>query len=452
MSKFLRAPVALSIVLALVAGACSSDDDSTSAGDSGSGGTLAVEADEMTEGGAWEAPGIEISADDLECGTAAEDPERGITDDSVRVGGLVTASGPTTALYGDTAAGAQARFERANAEGGVHGRTIDYVGTEDDGLEPSRQVDAARRLVEEEVFAVVPLGSTVPAWTDVFCEAVVPAFGWGTTPAWCNTTIGFGITGCLVNSDLTYNSLGIGPFVELLEGTDNTVAMIGIDSENARLGMTRFTETFERAGVEVVYAENILSAAEPIVDPSPVVNEIMTSNDGGPPAMVYQVIDFANTSAITQGLVAAGFEGKLVNAVGYDPRLAGFEGFEGSFTTLQWAPFESTDVEFVEQMNADFDEYAPELNRGLPSAAGYIAADMFLTALQDAGPDLSVDSFLETLNGGWTYSTPAFRGETRYPENHVLGVPCSNVVQLQAGEFSAVTPIICGQPYAREGA
>ena len=211
----------------------------------------------------------------------------------------------------------------------MHGRTIDYVGAEDDGSEPSRQVDAARRLVEEEVFAVVPVGSTVPAWTDVFCEAVVPAFGWGTTPAWCNTTIGFGITGCLTNPDLTYNSQGIGPFVELLEGTDNTVAMIGIDSENARLGMTRFTETFERAGVEVVYAENILSAAEPIVDPSPVVNEIMTSNDGGPPAMVYQVIDFANTSAITQGLVAAGYEGKLVNAVGYDPRLAGFEGFRG---------------------------------------------------------------------------------------------------------------------------
>ncbi len=450
MNKVWRAPVALSIVLAMAAAACSSDDTS-SASSSGSGSTLEVAPDELTEGGTWEAPGIEISADDLECGTAAEDPERGITDDSVRVGGLVTATGPTTALYGDTAAGAQARFERANAEGGVHGRTIDYVGAEDDGSEPSRQVDAARRLVEEEVFAVVPVGSTVPAWTDVFCEAVVPAFGWGTTPAWCNTTIGFGITGCLTNPDLTYNSQGIGPFVELLEGTDNTVAMIGIDSENARLGMTRFTETFERAGVEVVYAENILSAAEPIVDPSPVVNEIMTSNDGGPPAMVYQVIDFANTSAITQGLVAAGYEGKLVNAVGYDPRLAGFEGFEGSFTTLQWAPFEATDVEFVEQMNADFDEYAPELNRGLLGAAGYIAADMFLTALEDVGPDLTVDSFLETLNGGWTYSTPEFRGETRYPENHVLGVPCSGTVQLQNGEFSVATPIICGQPYAREG-
>ena len=101
--------------------------------------------------------------------------------------------------------------------------------------------------------------------------------------------------------------------------------------------------------------------------------------------------------------------------------------------------------------NADFDEYAPELNRGLPAAAGYVAADMFLAALEEAGPDLTVDSFLETLNGGWVYSTPGFRGDAKFPENHVLGVPCSGVVQLQDGEFSAATPIVCGRPYAREG-
>jgi hypothetical protein len=62
-----------------------------------------------------------------------------------------------------------------------------------------------------------------------------------------------------------------------------------------------------------------------------------------------------------------------------------------------------------------------------------------------------VDSFLETLNGGWVYSTPGFRGDAKFPENHVLGVPCSGVVQLQDGEFSAATPIVCGRPYAREG-
>ena len=448
MGKVRRAPAALLIVLALVAAACSSSDDDSSGG---SGGTLDTEAAQLTEGGSWEAPGVEVATDDLECGTTAENPQRGVTDDSIKVGGLLTLSGATTALYTDSEAGARARFERANAEGGVHGRTIDFVGAEDDGMESSRQVDAARRLVDEDVFAVVPLLSAIPSWKDTFCDAVMPTFGWAFTAAWCGTTVSFGISGCLVNPDRTTNSLAVGAIVDALEGTDNTLALIGNEDEAAQIGLQKTADALERYGVDVVYSENILSPTSPIADASPVVNDITTSNDGGPPAMVYQITDFSNTSAVTQALVAAGYEGKLLNAVGYDPRLADFEGFDGSLTNLQWAPFESTDVDFVQQMNADFDEYAPDANRGLPAAGGYIAADMFLAALEETGPDLTVDSFLETLNGGWTYSVPEFKGDVTFPLNHVIGSPCANLVELSDGEYSAATPIVCNQPYRTDG-
>jgi ABC-type branched-subunit amino acid transport system substrate-binding protein len=447
MSKVWRAPAALLVVLALVAAACSSDDSSGG----GSEGTLDTEAAQLSEGGSWEAPGVEVAADDLECGTTAENPQRGVTDDSVKVGGLLTLSGATTALYTDAEVGARVRFERANAEGGVHGRTIDFAGAEDDGMESARQVDAARRLVDEEVFAVVPLLSAIPSWRDTFCEAVMPTFGWAFTAAWCGTTTSFGITGCLVNPDRTYNSIAVGAIVEALEGTDNTIALIGNEDEAAQIGQQKTADALERYGVEVVYSENILSPTSPIADASPVVNDITTSNDGAPPAMVYQITDFSNTSAITQALVAAGYEGKLLNAVGYDPRLAEFEGFDGSLVNLQWAPFESTDVDFVQQMNADFDEYAADANRGLPAAGGYIAADMFLAALEETGPDLTVESFLQTLNGGWTYSTPGFRGDVTFPMNHVISSPCANLVELSGGEYSAATPIVCNQPFEPDG-
>ncbi|HEY8523497.1 MAG TPA: ABC transporter substrate-binding protein [Acidimicrobiales bacterium] len=448
MRKVWRAPTALLIATALVAASCSEE---TGTGDGGgSGGTLDTEEARLTEGGSWEAPGIEVSADDLECGLEAEDPERGVTEDSVRVGGLLTESGPTTALYTDAEAGARARFERANAEGGVHGRTIEFIGAEDDGMESSRQVDAARRLVDDEVFAVVPLLSAIPAWQETLCEAVMPTFGWAFTAAWCNTTVAFGITGCLVNPDPQYNSIAIGALVEALEGTDNTLALIGNEDEAAQIGLEKTAEALERYGVEVTYSENILSPTQPIADTSPVVNDITTSNDGGPPAAVYLITDFANTSALTQALVASGYQGNLVNAVGYDPRLADFEGFDGSLINLQWAPFEATDVEFVQQMNEDFDEYAPDASRGLPAAAGYIAADMFLAGLEETGPDLTVDSFLETLNDDWVYATPDFRGDVRYPLNHVISSPCTNLVELSDGEYSAATPIVCSQPFVRD--
>lgn len=443
---------AVLVVLALAAtAACGSDDTTASTTDDSANGSPPATAAKpvLTTGGAWDTGGIEITTDELTCGTTSTDPTRGITDTSIKVGGLITKSGPTTALYGDTESGAKARFARANAEGGVNGRTIDFVGAEDDGMESSRQVDAARKLVDQKVFAVVPLQSAVPAFQETFCQAVMPHFGWGTSAAWCNDTVGFGITGCLPNPHPVYNSTAVGALITALEGTDQTIAMIGADAEAARLGMDKISEGLEHYGVKTVYFEPILSPNTPLADPSSIVNDIMTSNDGGPPAMVYGITDFPNTSTIVQALRAAGYDGIIVSAVGYDPRLAKFEGFDNTLTALQWAPFEATGIPFVDQMNEDFDEYAADTNRGLPAAAGYIAADMFLTAVKDTGRDLTVDSFLETLNGGWTYSTPDFRGDAVFPDNHVLGVPCGTLVLLEDQTYSLSVPVTCNPPFLR---
>jgi len=447
--RFGRGGLAALAVAALVVGACSVEEDGGSADDGDGSGNASADEAGLTAGGGWDDAAVTETVDDLDCGLSAPDPDRGVTDTSVRVGGLLTESGPTTALFADAELGARARFERANAEGGVHGRTIDFVGAEDDGLESSRQVDAARRLVSDEVFAVVPLISAIPSWNDTLCEAVVPTFGWGITAEWCGTTIAFAITGCIVNPEPAYQSFGTGSIVEVLGEEADTIALLGNEDESARLGVDLLSEAFERNGFETVYAENLLSPTVPVADPSPIVNDILTSNDGGQPAIVYQISDFANTSTMTQALVAAGYEGDILNAVGYDPRLATFEAFEGSYTTLQWMPFESTDVPFVEQMAADLDGYAPDTPKSLPTASGYIAADLFLAGLEATGPDLTVDSFLETLNDDWVYPTPDFKGEVRFPANHVAAVPCGTLVVLEDQEYSAASPITCSATEAR---
>src|SRR5688572_29413618 len=107
--------IALGLAMALVLGACgeSSDDDSASSdsGDSDSG---------DTSGGAV----------------------RGVTDDEITIGGiapLTSASGG----YPGADIGAHARFARANEEGGVQGRTINYLGTEDDNEDGTKNLDLA---------------------------------------------------------------------------------------------------------------------------------------------------------------------------------------------------------------------------------------------------------------------------------------------------------------------
>ncbi|MGI3229114.1 ABC transporter substrate-binding protein [Streptomyces sp. GTA36] len=112
-----------------------------------------------------------------------EDSVRGVSDTSVKVGGIVSMTTASGYSKKDTDLGAKARFDRANAEGGVNGRKIDYLGAEDDGQDPAKNLTAARKLVQQDkVFAIAPMSSTTFSGADFLQKQKVPTFGWGTLP------------------------------------------------------------------------------------------------------------------------------------------------------------------------------------------------------------------------------------------------------------------------------
>jgi branched-chain amino acid transport system substrate-binding protein len=84
-------------------------------------------------------------------GGSGSDP--GITDKEIKLGGSYPFSGPASA-YRLIADGAKAQFAFVNARGGVQGRQIKFE-TLDDGYEPPKAVQNARRLIEQDkVFAL----------------------------------------------------------------------------------------------------------------------------------------------------------------------------------------------------------------------------------------------------------------------------------------------------------
>ena len=106
-------------MLALVPAACGRDDDSSGGGGGG--------------------------------GSASADP--GITDKEIKLGGSYPFSGPASA-YGTIAKGAEAYFDFVNDKGGVDGRKINFK-TIDDGYEPPRALQNAKRLIQQDkVFAL----------------------------------------------------------------------------------------------------------------------------------------------------------------------------------------------------------------------------------------------------------------------------------------------------------
>ena len=77
----------------------------------------------------------------------------GVTSSTILLGGTGPLSGPEVA-YAGVLIGAQAYFAHVNAQGGVHGRKIEYRYI-DDGYDPSRTVQAVRRLVQQDrAFAI----------------------------------------------------------------------------------------------------------------------------------------------------------------------------------------------------------------------------------------------------------------------------------------------------------
>ncbi|MBB4772484.1 ABC transporter substrate-binding protein [Actinomadura livida] len=113
----------------------------------------------------------------------------GITDSSLKLGGIYPLSGPASA-YGAIPKGIKAYFDYVNKEkGGVDGRQVEFV-VRDDGYQPPKAVEEARRLVEQEqvfaLFQTLGTPSTTATW-DYTSQRKVPqifvatgASKWGT--------------------------------------------------------------------------------------------------------------------------------------------------------------------------------------------------------------------------------------------------------------------------------
>ena len=74
--------------------------------------------------------------------------DTGATDKEIKIGGISPYSGPASA-YGAIGKAISAYFAKINEEGGIHGRKLNFISL-DDGYNPAKTVEQARKLVEED--------------------------------------------------------------------------------------------------------------------------------------------------------------------------------------------------------------------------------------------------------------------------------------------------------------
>nr|WP_145544968.1 ABC transporter substrate-binding protein [Variovorax boronicumulans] len=72
----------------------------------------------------------------------------GVSDTEIKIGNILPYSGPASS-YGTMGKALQGYFNRVNAQGGVNGRKLKLLSL-DDGYNPAKTVEQARKLVEQE--------------------------------------------------------------------------------------------------------------------------------------------------------------------------------------------------------------------------------------------------------------------------------------------------------------
>jgi ABC-type branched-subunit amino acid transport system substrate-binding protein len=378
-------------------------------------------------------------------------PTPGVTKSSITVGGIVSFTSASGFSEAGVDTGVKARFKRANDEGGVNGRKINYIGSQDDGLNPSTALSLARTLVlDSKVFAVVPVGAPAFNGAGAFLvDQKVPFVGWGTTPPFCGNDYGFGVFGCnvaLKPTDKVSNASGSMVAKVLGGGTGHTVAIVASDNQASQASLPGTKASFVAAGYRVVYAKAALPLGT-VADYSPYAHDLMTADNGKPPEVVFYIVQTPFVIGLNQALAAAGYKGIALDGVNYDPKLLknpqSKQALQGEYVSLPFEPYESNtpavkqmvkDLQAVTGSNFSPDQYL---------AYGYWMADLFLAIVKKAGPNLTRASFLAAGNTNFSHEVVGGVGLIKFPDAHGGPAPCSALVQVQGDKFVTKVPLAC---------
>lgn len=449
--KWLRV-LALLMALALVASACGDDDD-----DGDTGAATDDTTEETTAPVDDDADIFEVVKSDPLHGTEGSGLTRGISDDSIKLGCIWDAKS-----YAGFDEGVKARFHRANEEGGVHGREIDFTGCEDDAADQQQFLSLTKQLVEQdEVFGLVTIEGVIPqAAFDYLNEEEVPYTGWGFLPGFCGQRWGFGWNGCLSGNaleDLVPHAVVQTNLADAviaaagLDGADLKVAIQGQDTESTKIAEAQYRAVFENAGAEVVYAGANIPVPGPTTDYTPFVRPLLDAD----PNLVMVSTSFGDVGGFTAALRAAGFEGTIFNFVAYIPGLLDAvpqlaQALEGAYINTQTVPQE-TQTAYVKQIEADLEASGASSGNFITfgGALGYAQADLWIGLLEAAGEDLNTETFDQAVNvEGITIAPEADGGvgETMWPQHKFLPTNCAAVVKVEGGKYTVAREFECYEP------
>ncbi|HEX6310337.1 MAG TPA: ABC transporter substrate-binding protein [Acidimicrobiia bacterium] len=369
----------------------------------------------------------------------------GVTDDEIRVGGVVGKTNPVGRPYEDGFVGAQAYFDLVNENGGVFGRDLVLVAERDDQSQASRNVQQLRALVEEDdVFAVLPIVTQIFAGAQYLVDAGVPAFGWNINAEWSTGPNLFGEKG----SFLCFDCPNVHPAFVAQQVGATKVAVFAYGQSPQSLDCAEgMRNGFNTYGPELAFEDTSLAFG--FTDLSAAVAEVREQGVD----FIATCMDVNGNANIAQAVRDAGIELKGV----YSPEGYALDVLEdlgakidGFYFGSDFVPFEEPNPpEGMQQYLDAMDELGQVPSE--QSIAGWTNAALLVAGIEAAGPDFTQESVIEAINEMTDFTADGIRTPqdwTTLHEANSAAEACTAIIQVQNGEFVPVfgepgSPFVC---------
>lgn len=365
----------------------------------------------------------------------------GVTNTTITVGALASMSGFASSDFAPVVTGAAAYFSQLNAQGGIDGRKIIYSPKIDDGTSPTGNTAGAQELLQDNVFAVVGVGTPFFTGSSILQKNAVPTFGLqeNTNAQWAGPTM-FGAGGSY--DDFTSPQLQAA-FVAQHTGI-HRAAILAYNVAQSSQGCIAIERAFSMYHIDT-----------PIIDTS--IPYGAATLDADVTRMQHSGIDFVATCMdatgnikLSQTLQQHGMSHVVQYWLdGYNQQTLNNSAtaMAGAYFLLQQTPFEVTQTNpgrypGIDHFNAALKKYAPSGTLpSTPALAGWVSADLFVTGLRSLGRDVTRSGLVAALNRLTSYTADGAMAPVDWTKSHTwaatgsTGLNCSTFVQARGTKF-----------------
>lgn len=367
----------------------------------------------------------------------AEGTRTGVTDDTVRIGVLVTQTGAIN--FKSSAQATKAYVDMLNEQGGINGRRIEVI-LRDDGLDSNRGQQAVQEMLDAGVFSLVAFNAPLTE------QSVLPLLEKNNIP----------LIGAFAIPDHPLGYIFSGPYETygkvggrtLCEQGAKKIGLVYISNQVE--STDRSIEAAYRAGAKTCGKDIAADDIYPVDVTKASFDDVVTGLRFSGVDAIATILDGTAMVRLQQSLNRAAYSPIHVSSpFGGDPEVLKNPNVGSSFE----GTFVLSDVHFLGSSAPGVQRYESEVKRRFGSGAqlnwagqhGWLGTHIFAEVLRSLGDDPTREALIERMNSLTDFETgfTVPLTVTADPATHNGNNPCMKVGKIVSGKVQQIRDWQC---------